>query len=104
MSTSAHGQAVYGNTSSQVAGANGAIQQNPIGGSPTMSPPTTMAGGRRSRRNNSRRNQNGNSRRNQNGNSRRQRNNSRRNQDGGRNNSRRNQNGNSRRQRQRGGK
>ena len=77
MSTGAHGQQVYGGTSSQVAGPNGAIAQNlPMSPSPMM-------GGRRSRRNNSRRN---NSRRNQNGNSRR-------NQDGGRrsrrNNSRR---------------
>ena len=86
MSTGAHGQQVYGGTSSQVAGPNGAIAQNlPMSPSPMM-------GGRRSRRNNSRRN---NSRRNQNGNSRR-------NQDGGRR-SRRN-NSRRQRQRQRGGK
>ncbi len=94
MSTGAHGQQVYGGTSSQVAGPNGAIAQNlPMSPSPMM-------GGRRSRRNNSRRN---NSRRNQNGNSRRnQDGNSRRNQDGGRR-SRRN-NSRRQRQRQRGGK
>jgi hypothetical protein len=91
MSTGAHGQQVYGGTSSQVAGPNGAIAQNlPMSPSPMM-------GGRRSRRNNSRRNNSrrNHSRRNQDGNSRR-------NQDGGRR-SRRN-NSRRQRQRQRGGK
>ena len=77
-STSKFGEAVFGNTSSQTAGANGAIVQH----NPSASAPAVMKGGRRqSQRQNQRRSKRQNSKR----------------QNGGRKNK-------SQRRRQRGGK
>jgi len=86
-STSKFGEAVFGSTSSQTAGANGAIAQH----NPSATAPAVLKGGRskrRSQRQNQRRSQRQNQRRSQRQNQRRSQR-----QNGGRNNKSRRQRG-----------
>jgi len=82
-STSKFGEAVFGSTSSQTAGANGAIAQH----NPSATAPAVLKGGR-SKRQNQRRSQRQNQRRSQRQNQRRSQR-----QNGGRNNKSRRQRG-----------
>ncbi len=74
-STSKFGEAVFGGTSSQMSGANGAIVQH----NPSASAPVTMKGGKRQRQNSKRQNSKRQKRRSQ-----KRQNSKRRNQNGGR--------------------